>query len=560
MSSSSDNTQMTTPPNNIPDDNVLLAALDPSFHSPEHSISSEILESALPTILDATYPVLPRQPMITSPITSPLPIPSPITSMDVTPIPSQFDKIKDSSKKIKITPPNTTETNTTSSNTPMLLYTRPLLSTSTIPSTSAIPSLMDIPLSSPTINPGPSRPHDFNIKIVRTVKNNTPPQSPIKTPPVQTFKYDIAKDPQYLENNYQPPVLHPYKSTTKLSHIPKDFFESHPEFKINLISLYLTPTDYKFHFTMDRSEDHFVAFASRQMNPHSFWQSKRLKFFQLMFTFLRPTPQELSCDTRDPEVLSLRSKEQHHYTYQTFLNIPSKHNYIFQNHKFTSPFSFHLQYRIDQKALQGTIRNYDALKQYYLFTPNLNPSRPLIVPQEYLIISNDALLPANIPSTVSTPFAPLESLLKDPLDDNCRSYYTSLVHKSYSYNELLFIVSKLTQYIFKKQYKYVPQSPSKRSKPFKPPHTIKCNNFEINPSEFTQEILTLLDPYIQKSPHLNPIHIFKSLLSNTEKASNILQSALPVLNQLQSASDTLTSSINTIVNYNSSPDSSTLTS
>ena len=54
MSSSSDNNQMTTPPTNIPDDNVLLAALDPSFHSPEHSISSEILESALPTILDAT--------------------------------------------------------------------------------------------------------------------------------------------------------------------------------------------------------------------------------------------------------------------------------------------------------------------------------------------------------------------------------------------------------------------------------------------------------------------------------------------------------------------------
>ena len=74
--------------------------------------------------------------------------------------------------------------------------------------------------------------------------------------------------------------------------------------------------------------------------------------------------------------------------------------------------------------------------------PYNNTSRPLIVPQEYLIHHDDFLLPCNIPTQIVKPLTVIKHLVSSPLDDKDRTYYTALYKQTYSYNELLFISAK----------------------------------------------------------------------------------------------------------------------
>ena len=59
-----------------------------------------------------------------------------------------------------------------------------------------------------------------------------------------------------------------------------EFLRTHPNFKANLPSLYMTPTTNKFRFPQDRNFDHYVAYASKSLEQLSFWQAKRIRFFQ----------------------------------------------------------------------------------------------------------------------------------------------------------------------------------------------------------------------------------------------------------------------------------------
>ena len=58
------------------------------------------------------------------------------------------------------------------------------------------------------------------------------------------------------------------------------FLRSHPNFKASLPSLYMTPTQYKFRFPRDCNFDHYIAYASKNLEQLSFWQAKRIRFFQ----------------------------------------------------------------------------------------------------------------------------------------------------------------------------------------------------------------------------------------------------------------------------------------
>ena len=80
------------------------------------------------------------------------------------------------------------------------------------------------------------------------------------------------------------------------------------------------------------------------------------------------------------------------------------------------------------------LRNYDHLKQYFCLLPYNNTSRPLIVPQEYLIEIDDFLLPCNIPTQNVKPLTVIKHLVSSPLDDKDASYYTALYKQTYSYN------------------------------------------------------------------------------------------------------------------------------
>ena len=85
-------------------------------------------------------------------------------------------------------------------------------------------------------------------------------------------------------------------------------------------------------------------------------------------------------------------KKSHLVSYQKFLQSKEPGNYLSFNPEYTSPFTSNSEYLIDHTKTKGKLRNYDPLKQSFLFLPNENPKRPIIVPQEYLIIHDDSLL------------------------------------------------------------------------------------------------------------------------------------------------------------------------
>ena len=63
-----------------------------------------------------------------------------------------------------------------------------------------------------------------------------------------------------------------------------------------------------------------------------------------------------------------------------------------------------LLYTIDHACITlGYLRYYDPIKQYFCLLPYDETSRPLIVPQEYLIHFDDFSLPCNIPTQIVKP-------------------------------------------------------------------------------------------------------------------------------------------------------------
>ena len=152
-------------------------------------------------------------------------------------------------------------------------------------------------------------------------------------------------------------------------------------------------------------------------------------------------------------------------TYQKFLQHKEPENYIFFNSKYTSPFTFNSEYLIDHTKVKGKLRNYDPLKQSFLFLPNDNPERPIIVPQEYLILNDDSLLQEDIPQCISDTLPPIQPIAFQLLGDCEISYYYAIAKKGYSHNELFFLISHLISFLTEgntKEHKKTNQEPPQK--------------------------------------------------------------------------------------------------
>ena len=57
------------------------------------------------------------------------------------------------------------------------------------------------------------------------------------------------------------------------------------------------------------------------------------------------------------------------------------------------------------------------MKQYLCLLPDNDTSRPLTVPQEYLIHLDDCLLPCNIPTQIVKPLTVIKHIVSSRLDD-----------------------------------------------------------------------------------------------------------------------------------------------
>ena len=73
-----------------------------------------------------------------------------------------------------------------------------------------------------------------------------------------------------------------------------------------------------------------------------------------------------------------------YYTFLRDKNINTTKSYIHINDQLTSPYFLNYEYKLKWNYTIGTLRNFDPIKNYYLFEPKEAPERPLIVQIEAL--------------------------------------------------------------------------------------------------------------------------------------------------------------------------------
>ena len=339
----------------------------------------------------------------------------------------------------------------------------------------------------------------------------------------QKRKYpDITADKPFMESGACPPFIKPAKQdedrdcelTPILS--SKQFpFQSH------LTSLYMIPTKYKF-IIREFKNDYHTSIASKLITPYDWWLSNKVKIFSLQYNFLRPSPYDLRTEENDANFLPYQIRKSHYVSYQKFLQYKEPENYLFFNPKYTSPFTFNSEYLIDHTKTKGKLRNYDPLKQSFLFLPNDNPKRPIIVPQEYLILNDDSILQEDIPQNLSDPLPPIQHIASQPLGDNEKSYYYAITKKGYSYNELIFIISHLLSTLIKgnnKEHKKIKHDSPKKTKTDIPqPQSI----FPTEKLQKYKEILDVIKPY--HHPKRDIIVTIAEIVNTLEQARHLIQS------------------------------------
>ena len=253
-------------------------------------------------------------------------------------------------------------------------------------------------------------------------------QDPMETIPIeqvdhvnarsQKRKYpDITADKPFMESGACPSFIKPVKQDEDRScELVPILSSTQFTFQSQLTSLYMIPTKYKF-IIREIKNDYHTSIASKLITPYDWWLNNKVKNFSLQYNFLRPSPYDLRTEENDANFLPYQIKKAHHMTYQKILQYKEPDNYIFFNSKYTSPFTFNSEYLIDYIKTKGKLRNYDPLKQSFLFLPNDNPKRPIIVPQEYLILNDDSLLQENISQKISDLFPSLQHIASQPLGD-----------------------------------------------------------------------------------------------------------------------------------------------
>ena len=309
-------------------------------------------------------------------------------------------------------------------------------------------------------------------------------------------------------------------------------------FKAQLTSLYMHPTDYSFRL-YDKNQDFFTSIASKIMGPYQYWLENGVKIFSLQFNFLRPSIYDPKTDESDPSFLSIAQKASHHQTYTKFLQYTKPQNYIFVNYKYTSPFTMTNMYTLDHSCITGYLRNYDPIKQYFCLLPYNNTSRPLIVPQEYLIHYDDFLLPCNIPTQIAKPLTVIKHLVSSPLDDKDRTYYTALYKQTYSYNELLFISAKTISFMVQAEQKTEHKS---HTSPIKNTHD-KLSSVLNNRT--LRDITNLLEPYKRNSSE-TPITTLTHILHCYDRTHKLLQTLDLDSQRITQSSQAIQSALETI--------------
>ena len=172
------------------------------------------------------------------------------------------------------------------------------------------------------------------------------------------------------------------KRSTKNMGRDKIHQSQYPKLKqfYSLTERFLYDYDYEFRLPVDCNFDLLVAKASQDLSAYSAFTQQH-QIFQLSFNFLHPTPKDVQSNNYRVH----ETKLIHNLIYYTFLrdkqHTESK-SYVHINDQLTSPYFLNYSYKLKWEYTIGTLRNFDPIKNYYVFQPKGAPERPLMVPLE----------------------------------------------------------------------------------------------------------------------------------------------------------------------------------
>ena len=172
------------------------------------------------------------------------------------------------------------------------------------------------------------------------------------------------------------------KRSTKNMGRDKIHQSQYPKLKqfYSLTERFLYDYDYEFRLPVDCKFDLLVAKASQDLSAYSAFTQQH-QIFQLSFNFLHPTPKDVQSNNYRVH----ETKLIHNLIYYTFLRDKQQtesKSYVHINDQLTSPFFLNYSYKLKWNYTIGTLRNFDPIKNYYVFQPKDAPERPLMVPLE----------------------------------------------------------------------------------------------------------------------------------------------------------------------------------
>ena len=150
----------------------------------------------------------------------------------------------------------------------------------------------------------------------------------------------------------------------------------------SLTERFLYDYDYEFRLPRTCNFDFLVAKASQDLSAYSALTQQH-QIFQLSFNLLHPTPKDVQSNNYRVH----ETKLIHNLIYYTFLRdkqYTASKSFIHINDQLTSPYFLNYSYRIKWSYTIGTLRNFDPIKNYYVFQSKDEPERPLMVPLEAL--------------------------------------------------------------------------------------------------------------------------------------------------------------------------------
>ena len=172
------------------------------------------------------------------------------------------------------------------------------------------------------------------------------------------------------------------KRSTKNMGRDKIHQSKYPKLKqfYSLTERFLYDYDYEFRLPVSCNFDLLVAKASQDLSAYSAFTQQH-QIFQLSFNFLHPTPKDVQSNNYRVH----ETKLIHNLIYYTFLR-DKQHSesksYVHINDQLTSTYFLNYSYKLKWEYTIGTLRNFDPIKNYYVFQPKDAPERPLMVPLE----------------------------------------------------------------------------------------------------------------------------------------------------------------------------------